>query len=117
MRQQPASRESNMKRALDIVRIGHDTLDEEHEDLQNACLEIIKFQSLASDMTVKKPVVFQYELKNQSMIEPHIQTLITATASFEPVINNSSGKDRLDFSLAVANPSKPKEPNFINCIA
>lgn len=90
------TREGNLKRALDIVRIGHDTLPDEHEHLKNACIEIIKFQSIVSateGIDPKKRKVYQYQIENQSQIEPYIMTLNSATATFEAVINHN--KERM----------------------
>jgi len=57
------SREYNQKRMVDIVRIGHDTLDKEHEKLQEAVLGIYKFQAIPTPPESKK--VYQYEIENQ----------------------------------------------------
>lgn len=81
----PPSREQNQKRTIDIVRIGHDTLLEEHRKVQEAVLGIYNFQSIPSNIETGK--VFQYELENQQLYQAHEVILISATASFLPVIN------------------------------
>jgi len=92
MRQNIPSRELNMKRMVDIVRIGHDTLDDEHTNLMTAIEEIITFQMIASNLDVDNPKVFQYEEKNQYMIEPHLNTISSAMASIEPIVNFSKSQ-------------------------
>ena len=83
----PASRELNQKRLVDIVRIGHDTLDKEHEKLQNAILGIINFQLIESNKTTGK--VYQYMVENQQEYNKHEIIVLSALSSFEPVINDS----------------------------
>lgn len=88
VKQTPATREMNMKRAIDITRIGHDTLDDEHEKIVKAVLQIQAFQALGQDETVKEKKVYQFQEENQHLIEPHIITLFTASATIEPVVNH-----------------------------
>ena len=44
--QPPPSREYNHKRLVDIIRIGHDTLDKEHFKLEEAVMGIYDFQNI-----------------------------------------------------------------------
>lgn len=83
----PASRELNQKRLVDIVRIGHDTLDKEHLILQNAILGIINFQLIPSDE--KSGKVYQYMIENQEEYNKYEIIISSALSSFEPVINDS----------------------------
>jgi len=96
----PASRELNQKRLVDIVRIGHDTLDKEHQLLQNAILGIINFQLIESDP--KSGKVYQYMIDNQEEYNEHEVIICSALNSFEPVINDS--KNNL-FKLEMQIPS------------
>lgn len=86
MKATPATREHNMKRSIDITRIGHDTLDDEHEKLKKSILEIFRFQHYATPKD--EPIIFQFRNENQYMIEPHLLNLMTASASIEPVVNH-----------------------------
>ena len=81
----PPSREGSLKKMIDIVRIGHDTLLDEHEKLKNAILGINNFQEIPNDPKTKK--VFQYQLENQRLYQIHEVILTSATASFHPVVN------------------------------
>jgi len=85
--QQPHTREYNQKRAMDIIRIGHDTLDDEHKLLQQAVLGIYRFQSIPSNKLDGK--VYQYEIENQEEYNLYEIVLTTAIGLFEPVINHS----------------------------
>jgi len=86
----PPSREYNQKRLVDIVRIGHDTLDREHEKLQQAVLSIYKFQAIPSDPKTKK--VYQYEIENQEQYDLQEVIITSALGTFEPVVNDSKEK-------------------------
>jgi len=86
----PPSREYNQKRLVDIVRIGHDTLDREHEKLQQAILAIYKFQAIPSDPKTKK--VYQYQIENQDQYDQHEVIITSALGTFEPVVNDSKEK-------------------------
>lgn len=82
---QPPSRDASLKKMIDIVRIGHDTLLDEHRALENAVLGIHNFQAIPSD--IKSGKVFQYQIENQQMIQKYEVLLTSATASFHPVVN------------------------------
>jgi len=84
------SREYNQKRLVDIVRIGHDTLDKEHEKLQQAILSIYKFQLIPSDPKTKQ--VYQYAIENQEQYDIHEVIVTSALGTFEPVVNDSKEK-------------------------
>ncbi len=84
------SREANHKRLVDIVRIGHDTLDKEHERLQEAILKIYKFQAIPNDPDVGK--VYQYQLENQEQYDKEEVIITSALGTFEPVVNDSKAK-------------------------
>lgn len=86
----PPSREYNQKRMVDIVRIGHDTLDKEHKTLQDAILGIYKFQSIPSEPESKK--VYQYEIENQDEYDKNEVVITSALGIFEPVVNYSKEK-------------------------
>jgi len=84
------SREANHKRLVDIVRIGHDTLDKEHQILQQSILEIYKFQAIPNDPESGK--VYQYKLANQEKYDKHEVIITSALGTFEPVVNDSKAK-------------------------
>jgi len=86
----PASREQNQKRLVDIMRIGHDSLDREHTKLMEAILSIYKFQLIPSDPKTKK--VYQYEIENQTQFDMHEVIVTSALGTFEPVVNESKEK-------------------------
>jgi len=86
----PASREYNQKRMVDIVRIGHDTLDKEHKTLQDAILGIYKFQAIPSPPESKK--IYQYEIENQDEYDKNEVVITSALGTFEPVVNYSKEK-------------------------
>jgi len=86
----PASREQNQKRLVDIMRIGHDSLDREHTKLMEAILSIYKFQLIPSDPKTKK--VYQYEIENQPQFDMHEVAVTSALGCFEPVVNESKEK-------------------------
>jgi len=88
--QPPPSREQNQKRLIDIVRIGHDTLDKEHERLQEAVLGIYKFQAIPTESESKK--IYQYELENQEEYDKNEIIITSALGTFEPVVNDSKAK-------------------------
>jgi len=88
--QPPPSREQNQKRMIDIVRIGHDTLDKEHIKLMDAVLAIFRFQAIPSDPETKK--VYQYEIENQEEYDKNEITITSALGTFEPVVNDSKAK-------------------------
>jgi len=94
------SREYNQKRMVDIVRIGHDTLDKEHKALQDAILGIYKFQSIPSEPESKK--VYQYEIENQDEYDKNEVVITSALGIFEPVVNYS--KEKL-FKLEIGIPT------------
>jgi len=83
----PATREINQKKLIDIIRIGHDTLEKEHQKLQDAVTAIIEFQLIPSEKEIKK--VYQYEPENQHQYTKHEMTIASALSTFEPVINDS----------------------------
>jgi hypothetical protein len=83
--QPPPSRDASLKKMVDIVRIGHDTLLDEHRELQQAVLGIHNFQAVPSNREGGK--VFQYQIENQPLIQKHEVILISATATFHPVVN------------------------------
>ncbi len=87
----PPSREYNQKRLVDIVRIGHDTLDKEHEKLQESILAIYRFQAIPTPPESKK--VYQYENENQEEYDKNEVIITSALGTFEPVVNDS--KERL----------------------
>ena len=110
--QAPPSREQNQKRLVDIVRIGHDTLDKEHERLQHAILSIYKFQAIPTPPESKK--IYQYELENQDEYDKNEIVITSALGTFEPVVNDSKAKL---FKLEMSIPTNvgydmppPKEP-------
>lgn len=82
---QPPSRDASLKKMIDIVRIGHDTLLDEHRVLENAVLGIHNFQAIPSESASGQ--VFQYQLVNQPLIQKFEVILISATSSFHPVVN------------------------------
>lgn len=86
----PPSREQNQKKLIDIMRIGHDSLDKEHIKLQEAILGIYGFQAIPSDPKTKK--VYQYEIENQSQYDKHEVVITSALGTFEPVVNDSKEK-------------------------
>ena len=86
----PPSREYNQKRMVDIIRIGHDTLDKEHIVLQNAILAIYRFQAIPSPPESKK--VYQYEIENQDEYDKNEVLITSALGIFEPVVNDSKEK-------------------------
>lgn len=88
--QPPPSREQNQKRLIDIIRIGHDTLDKEHEKLKEAIIGIYKFQAIPTPPESKK--VYQYELENQEEYDKHEVIITSALGTFEPVVNDSKAK-------------------------
>jgi len=100
----PPSREQNQKKLVDIIRIGHDSLDREHEKLQNAILGVYAFQAIPSDPKIKK--VYQYEIENQIQYDKHEVVITSALGTFEPVVNDS--KEKL-FRLEMQIPSQPYE--------
>lgn len=63
MSQPPPSRDASLKKMVDIVRIGHDTLLDEHKVLQEAVLGIHNFQAVESERSGGR--VFQYQIENQ----------------------------------------------------
>lgn len=107
----PPSREQNQKRLVDIMRIGHDSLDREHTKLQEAILGLYKFQAIPSDQKTNK--VYQYQIENQSQFDMHEVIVTSALGTFEPVVNES--KEKL-FKLEMQIPSqsfdmpKPQAP-------
>ena len=110
----PPSREYNQKRLVDIVRIGHDTLDKEHEKLQEAILGIYRFQAIPSPQESKK--VYQYEIENQDEYDKNEVLITSALGTFEPVVNDSKEKlFRLEMSIPtstsfeIPTPQKPIE--------
>jgi len=110
--QPPPSREQNQKRLVDIVRVGHDTLDKEHAKLQDAILAIYKFQAIPTESQSKK--VYQYELENQDEYDKNEIIITSALGTFEPVVNDSKAKL---FKLEMSVPSDvgydmppPKKP-------
>jgi hypothetical protein len=86
----PPSREQNQKKLVDIIRIGHDSLDREHTKLQEAVLGIYAFQAIPSDPKTKK--VYQYEIENQSQYDKNEVLITSALGTFEPVVNDSKEK-------------------------
>jgi len=82
------SREYNQKRLVDIVRIGHDTLDKEHQKLMDAVIGIYNFQAIPSDG--KK--IYQYEIENQTEYDKNEVIITSALGTFEPVVNDSKEK-------------------------
>ncbi len=98
----PPSREQNQKKLVDIIRIGHDSLDREHTKLQEAILGIYKFQTIPSDP--KTGNIYQYELENQSQFDKHEVVITSALGTFEPVVNES--KEKL-FRLEMQIPKTP----------
>ena len=86
----PPSREQNQKKLIDIMRIGHDSLDKEHIKLQEAILGIYSFQAIPSDPKTKK--VYQYEIENQNQYDAHEVIITSALGTFEPVVNDSKEK-------------------------
>jgi len=80
------SRDHSQKRMVDIVRIGHDTLLTEHELLQKAVLGINNFQAVPSDPDADNPKVYQYQIENQEIYQQYEILLVSATATFLPVI-------------------------------
>lgn len=88
--QPPPSREYNHKRLVDIVRIGHDTLDKKHYQLELAVRGIYDFQNIISNPESKK--VYQYEIENQGEYNKFEITISSALGTFEPVINESKRK-------------------------
>ncbi len=86
----PPSREQNQKKLVDIMRIGHDSLDKEHIKLQEAILGIYSFQAIPSDPKTKK--VYQYEIENQIQYDKHEVVITSALGTFEPVVNDSKEK-------------------------
>jgi len=107
-----ASREYNQKRMVDIVRIGHDTLDKEHEKLQEAVLAIYKFQAIPSEPESKK--VYQYEIENQEQYDKNEVIITSALGVFEPVVNYSKEKlFKLEMQIPTSiefNPPQPQKP-------
>jgi hypothetical protein len=83
--QPPPTRDSSLKKMVDIVRIGHDTLLDEHKVLEQAVLGIHNFQAVPSNPESGK--VFQYQIENQPLIQKHEVILVSATATFHPVVN------------------------------
>ncbi len=83
----PPSREYNQKRLVDIVRIGHDTLDKEHERLQEAILGVYNFQAIPSEPKGGK--IYQYQIENQEQYDKHEVIITSALGTFEPVVNES----------------------------
>ncbi len=96
----PPSRELAQKRLVDIIRIGHDTLDKKHLKLEEAVLGIFDFQYIENN--VKSGSVYQYRVENQHDYNRHEITVTSAMGTFEPVINES--KKRL-FQLEMQIPS------------
>lgn len=84
----PPSREYNQKRLVDIVRIGHDTLDKEHQKLMDAVIGIYNFQAIPS--SGKK--IYQYEIENQTEYDKNEVIITSALGTFEPVVNDSKEK-------------------------
>jgi len=84
------SREYNEKRLVDIVRIGHDTLDKEHEKLQQAIIGIYNFQAIPSPPKSEK--IYQYEIENQEEYDKNSVIITSALGTFEPVVNDSKEK-------------------------
>ncbi len=113
----PPSREYNQKRAIDIVRIGHDTLDKEHEKLQEAILGVYNFQAIPSQPESGK--VYQYEIENQPQYDKHEVIITSALGTFEPVVNESKQKlfklemnipTDVDYDMPPPKPSKKDQP-------
>jgi len=108
----PPSREYNQKRMVDIVRIGHDTLDKEHEKLQEAVLGIYKFQAIPTPPESKK--VYQYEIENQEEYDKNEVTITSALGVFEPVVNYSKEKlFKLEMQIPTSiefSPPQPQKP-------
>lgn len=113
----PPSREYNQKRTIDIIRIGHDTLDKEHEKLQEAILGIYNFQAIPSD--VKSGKVYQYEIENQPQYDKHEVIITSALGTFEPVVNESKARlfklemnipQDVDYDMPPPKPTKKDQP-------
>lgn len=83
----PPSREYNQKRVVDIVRIGHDTLDKEHKKLQEAVKGIYNFQAIPNNPSTGK--IYQYELENQHLFDEFEVLISSVLGVFEPVVNES----------------------------
>ncbi len=81
----PPSRDASLKKMIDIVRIGHDTLLDEHKRVEDAVLGIYNFQAVPSDP--KSGRIFQYQIENQPLIQKYEVILVSATATFHPVVN------------------------------
>lgn len=88
--QPPPSREYNHKRLVDIIRIGHDTLDKKHTQLEDAIRGVFEFQNIPSIPETKK--VYQYEIDNQNEYNKFEITISSALGTFEPVVNESKRK-------------------------
>lgn len=117
----PPSREYNQKRAIDIVRIGHDTLDKEHERLQEAILGVYNFQAIPSEP--KSGKVYQYEIENQPQYDKHEVIITSALGTFEPVVNESKKTlfklemnipTDVDYDMPPPKPSKKDEPQAVD---
>jgi len=117
------SREYNQKRLVDIVRIGHDTLDKEHERLQEAILGVYRFQAIPSDPKGGK--IYQYQIENQEQYDKHEVIITSALGTFEPVVNESKKTlfslemnipQNVDYDMPPPKPitptkEKPEEPD------